>query len=211
MQTPLCGIMARCGSDKGPNPTRGDWHNYTGVYHELFGDRSGEALNVFELGLGTNNVNVPSNMGPSGVPGASIRGWKEYFGQSHIFGADIDRAILFTEDRIHTVYCDQTNPRVIRDMWATLPDMDIIIEDGLHTFEANVTFFENSIHKLKEGGLYVIEDVVNGNIVRFNKLFEVWRTTFKGLTFEIRMLPHPVNNHDNNLIIIRRLPKTPRS
>jgi hypothetical protein len=203
MQTPLCAIMARCGSDKGPNPSRGNWHNYTAVYHDLFKDKVDTPLNVFELGLGTNNTSIPSNMGANGVPGASIRGWKEYFGRSQIFGADIDRNILFAEDRIQTVYCDQTNPSVIQQMWSVLPDMDIIIEDGLHTFAANVTFFENSIHKLKRGGVYVIEDVANSEILRFTMKFEQWRVSFPELSFETRMLQHPVNNHDNNLIIIR--------
>jgi hypothetical protein len=204
MHTPLCDIMSRHGSDKGPNPVRGEWHNYTQVYHELFKERVEDTLTVFELGLGTNNLSIRSNMGINGVPGASIRGWKEYFTNSQIFGADIDRNILFTEDRIQTVYCDQTNPSVIRHMWTHLPDMDIIIEDGLHVFEANVTFFENSIHKLKQKGIYVIEDVETNNVLRFNAKFEEWRTAFPDLSFTVRMLRHPVNTHDNNLVIIRR-------
>lgn len=190
--------MARSGSDKS-----GNWHNYTEVYHSLFKTKVDDVLNVFELGLGTNNPNVPSNMGIHGVPGASVRGWRDYFPKASIFGADIDRNILFTEDRITTMYCDQRNPAVIHNMWSSLPDMDIIIEDGLHQYDANVTFFENSIHKLKAGGIFVIEDIVNADIPRFIRKFEEWREKFPGLTFETRMLRHPVNSHDNNLAIVR--------
>ena len=46
---------------------------------------------------------------------------------------------------------------------------DIIIEDGLHTFEANKCFFENSIHKVKRGGIYIIEDITNIDLPKFIK------------------------------------------
>ena len=49
-------------------------------------------------------------------------------------------------------------------MW-NHPDLygqfDIILEDGLHEFAANVTFFENSIHKLSKYGYFIIEDIAN--------------------------------------------------
>ena len=67
-------------------------------------------LNIFELGLGTNNTDVAYNMGPSGRPGASLKSWKEFLPNSMIYGADIDKIVLFNEDRIKTFYCDQTNP-----------------------------------------------------------------------------------------------------
>ena len=96
-------------------------------------------------------MNVPSNMGPNGRPGASLYGWSEFFFNSDIFGADIDTEILFNTDKIKTFYCDQTNPHIIKYMWnepKLQENFDVIIEDGLHTFNANVCFFENSIHKL---------------------------------------------------------------
>jgi len=57
---------------------------------------------VFELGLGTNNIGAPSSMGAGGCSGASLRGWREYFPNAHIFGAESDRDILFDEERIWT-------------------------------------------------------------------------------------------------------------
>jgi len=160
-------------------------------------------MNVFELGLGTNNVALPSNMGANGKPGASLRGWRDYFPNATVFGADIDRNILFSEDRILTMYCDQTNPHVIQTMWEELPNMRIIVEDGLHTFEANVTFFENSIHKLLPGGFYIIEDIANTSIHRYRDIIEIWRSKYSSLTFELVCIPHSVNIYDNNLLIVR--------
>ena len=43
--------------------------------------RWNQPLRVLELGLGSNNPDVPSNMGVFGVPGASHRGWREAVSQ----------------------------------------------------------------------------------------------------------------------------------
>ena len=38
----------------------------------------------------------------SGSPGASLRVWKDFFSNAKIYGSDIDKDILFNEDRIFT-------------------------------------------------------------------------------------------------------------
>ena len=100
--TPLCEIMGKHQSDKGSINIDSSWHNYTTFYYSIFKDLREKNLRVFELGLGTNNVNVPSNMGPNGRPGASLYGWSEFFPNADIFGADIDTDILFNTDKIKT-------------------------------------------------------------------------------------------------------------
>jgi hypothetical protein len=62
---------------------------------------------IFECGLGTNNPNLASNMTDTGMPGASLRVWRDYFRNAKIYGGDIDKEILFEEDRIKTFYVDQ--------------------------------------------------------------------------------------------------------
>jgi hypothetical protein len=203
--TELCIIMGNNKSDKGSQNITRSWHNYTLVYNNLFKDRRNESLRVFELGLGTNNVNLPSNMGVNGRPGASLYGWSEYFPNATIFGADIDSNCLFQTDRIKTYYCDQTNPHVIGYMWkedALNEPFDIIIEDGLHTYEANVCFFENSIHKLASKGIYVIEDIANKDIPRFEQKISEWKLKYTNLTFDLMRLPSYVNKVDNNLLVV---------
>ena len=197
---PLCDIMNKYGSDKGSGH-----HNYTeSVYYDLFKNIKDEPLFIFELGLGTNNTSVPSNMGQNGKPGASLHGWSEFFPNAKIFGADIDKDILFQTDKIKTFYCDQTNPQVIKDMWSSLPQFDIIIEDGLHTYDANVCFFENSIHKLKPGGIYFIEDISINDITKFqNKIKNEW-SNILGLSFDLKIIPSKLNTHDNNMLIVKK-------
>lgn len=161
--TPLCFAMYSNGSDKACLENCRH-HNYTSLYDFIFYERRYDDLDIFELGLGTNDVTIPSNMGMYARPGASLRAWKDYFPRSRIFGADIDTKILFQEERIRTFDVDQTSIESIERLWShpELHDQqfDILIDDGLHEFNANVTFFEHSYHKVKTGGMYIVEDVI---------------------------------------------------
>jgi hypothetical protein len=202
VKTPMCKLFEKKGSDKS------SWHNYTTLYNCLFSNYIGKGINFFELGLGTNNINIPSNMGKNGVPGASLYAFREYFEDANICGADIDDKILFDDDNIWTFYVDQTNPDVIKNMWDCFDDtkFDIMIDDGLHTFGANKIFFDNSIHMLEDGGIYIIEDILSQDKERFVAEF-----SNKGLSyFNLIELPMDVswtedgriNTIDNCLAVI---------
>lgn len=167
------------GSDKGA-PTDTDhpethWpaHTYADLYLMLFHSNRLAVKKVFECGLGTNNVNIPSNMGEFGKPGASHRAWKEYFPNAQIYGGDIDRQVLFNENRINTTFVDQTKSKSIRKMWDYFNkiNFDIIIDDGLHTFEGGTKLFQNSFSRLRIGGVYIIEDVRQKDKLRFLEYF----------------------------------------
>lgn len=204
--TPLCEIMGRNRSDKGHIIYGLSWHNYTMYYFNLFKDIQDKNLRVFELGLGTNNIDVPSNMGPNARPGGSIYGWREFFKNSKIYGADVDKRILFERENIKTFYCDQTNPDVIKNMW-NLPDLqeplDIIIEDGLHQFHVNVCFFENSVHKIAHNGYFIIEDIKGEDVPLFQNKIKQWEVTYPHLTFNIVEIGYERNGHDNRLIVVK--------
>jgi hypothetical protein len=191
--------MNKYGSDKGNGH-----HNYTLFYETLF--KRDEKLSLFELGIGSNNVNVPSNMGINGKPGASLYAWREYFPNAMIYGADVDKNILFESNRIKTFYCNQTDKEIIKNMWDCIPEQfDIIIEDGLHTFEANVCFFENSIHKLKKNGYYIIEDIHRNELSLFEKQVKLWEMKFPYLEFKIMDIPLDTNNSDNIILKVVNL------
>jgi hypothetical protein len=201
--TALCRIMTTYGSDK----ARGR-HNYTTVYNTLFAGLRSQRVNFFELGIGTNNPNLASTMGETGKPGASLRGWAEFFSGGKIVGADIDQAILFTEGRITTFFCDQTSRTSINQLWASqaLSDQfDVVIEDGLHTFEANVSFLEGSIHKVRRGGYYIVEDVRAEDLPRWRETLQTrYGPTYSDFSFCLVTLPWLFNTSDNILLVARR-------
>lgn len=205
--TVLCEIMGRHGSDKGHVNISTSWHNYTIYYYSIFNNIRYDQLRIFELGIGTNNINLKSNMGINGKPGASLFGWREFFPNSLVFGADIDTDILFESERIKTFYCDQTNPSSIKKMWGDSNlqlDFDIIIEDGLHEFEASVCFFENSIHKLKKGGYFIIEDIKNTCKNLFESKIKEFELLHTDCTFNILTIPSSQNGFDNCLVVVHR-------
>ena len=85
-------------------------------------------------------------------------------------------------------------------MWKSIDkdNFDLIIDDGLHEYEAAKNLFFESFHKLKKGGLYIIEDVSN---TYFEKLFE----TLSNYNPEGIVLFDKKNFwYGNNLIIVRK-------
>jgi hypothetical protein len=200
--TKLCEIYK---SDKGSinHNKKSIWgwtaHTYSNYYYSLFNHFKDDVKLVFECGLGTNNPDFQSNMTVDGMPGASLRVWRDYFKNAQIYGADIDKDILFQEDRIKTYYVDQLNTPSIETMWKNIGinNFDIIIDDGLHTTDANINLFINSFNKLKKNGIYIIEDV---HILELNNIME----KLKKFNPELIVLQNKnVKYQNNNLVLIR--------
>jgi hypothetical protein len=175
----LAELCDQYGSDKGEIKATGHpyaWpaHTFADYYARLFDHSPQEITRVFECGLGTNNPALISSMGVKGKPGASLRVWRDYFPNAQIFGADIDRAILFSEARIQTFYMDQTSPAAIAAYWdhVGVEAFDFMLDDGLHSFEAGVCLFENSIARLAKQGIYIIEDVTPPDLLKFQAYFD---------------------------------------
>lgn len=134
-------------------------HNYHLIYGSLF-KKIKDVKKILEIGLGTNNDNIISNMGTKGYPGASIRAFRDFFNKAIIYGADIDKKILFKEDRIKTFFADQTNLTDLKNIFKkTKGNYDLIIDDGLHAPYANVSVIIVSLKYLKKNGYLVIEDI----------------------------------------------------
>jgi hypothetical protein len=204
----LSELCEKHGSDKGflnfgfkNKPYQSHPHTYTTYYHSIFNLSKENIKLVFECGLGTNNPNLKSNMTETGIPRASLRVWRDYFFNAQIYGGDIDKDILFKEERIKTFYVDQLNTNSIKSMWETIEveNFDIIIDDGLHEPEANFNFFINSFHKLKKNGVYVIEDVSS-------KYLGYLQNKLKNYDIDVVVLfsKYKKLHHDNNLIVIKK-------
>ena len=209
----LNSLCDKYGSDKGEIATSGhpyDWisHSYADFYERQFGAYRKLVTNVFECGIGSNNPAVASNMGADGKPGASLRVWRDYFPNAQIVGADIDRDILFNEDRIRSVFCDQTDPQTIAEMWHALAPVkfDIMIDDGLHTYDAGACLFEHSFHMLKPGGLYIIEDVLEDCLEQFGAFLTTKRVNWDYVT----LYGDGVPSMRNSLVLIRNTADLPR-
>ena len=203
----LAELCDKYGSDKGSLTTWGHsypWHphTYTDFYSRLFDHCRLGVKRVFECGLGTNDPSLLSSMGDAGKPGASLRVWRDYFPNAQIYGADIDKHILFEDERINTFFVDQTDPDIIMNLWEQVDaaDFDFMIDDGLHTFEAGVCLLEHSVAKLAKHGIYVIEDVKAADLSLFQEYFAKYpyNVEFVNLFRRDTRIPW------NSLIIVRR-------
>lgn len=133
-------------------------HNYHWLYGSILATRRASAL--LEIGLGTNNEDIVSNMTSHGTPGASLRAFRDFLPDAHIYGADIDRGILFKEERVSTFFVDQTDTDSFAELSAAVPDeLDLIIDDGLHTPNANLASLVFGLGRLKIDGCFLVEDI----------------------------------------------------
>jgi len=150
----LKAIFDKHHSDKGA-----EYNSYHLLYSMILADRSA-IKNVFEIGLGTNNTDVVSNMGKEGSPGASLRAFREFLPHAEIFGADVDKRVLFEDERIRTFHVDQTDDKTFDLLNQQLPNhFDLMIDDGLHAPNANVRALNFFLSHIKVGGWAVIEDI----------------------------------------------------
>lgn len=170
-------------------------HNYELFYSTLFQQKD-EVESIIEIGIGSNNLSIASNMGIHGRPGSSLRAFRSFFPNAQVFGADIDRDILFTEDRIKTFWVDQTSSESIKLLFENFNHtFDIIIDDGLHSIEANAKTLLESLPYLSPGGWFIIEDIPSaavdfwrlvGGIYSNRKYFSVLLAAKDGYIFALR-------------------------
>ena len=144
---------------------KGSPHGYDLVYEPLLRDRRESVQHVLEVGIGTLSPGAPSSMAgyaePWYSPGGSLRAWRDYFPNAVIWGLDTQpdtQADHTFGDRIVTKLADSTDNAQVDAAVAGL-SFDLIIDDGLHTFEAQVATLRNLWPRVKPGGYYVVEDM----------------------------------------------------
>lgn len=133
------------GTDKGTK------HSYDLIYEPLFAPNRAEFINFLEVGV---------------WKGHGLAALHEYFENANLYGIDIFTRIkpeevpVFNEYRVDWAKGDSTKIEimsVLRDKFGVY--FDYILDDGLHTPEANKLTFRHCAPFLKPGGLYIIEDV----------------------------------------------------
>lgn len=140
-------------------------HDYHHLYAFILNKFSDTKLNILEVGLGTNNPTLVSSMGSNGRPGASLYSFREYLPEANIYGVDIDKDILFNENRINTCFVDQLDSESFKNIENSFSkiEYDLIIDDGLHSIGANFNTLLFALDNVKLNGWIVIEDIIIPN------------------------------------------------
>ena len=138
-------------------------HNYHFIYQPIIDKLISNFNELFicEIGLGSNNIDTLSNMGILGSPGASARALKNYHQKIKFIGGDIDKRVLFQENRIRTKFVDQLDIKSLEDFLSMEKNINMIIDDGLHTNQSNINFLgcALSLHGKSKDNWIIIEDI----------------------------------------------------
>ncbi len=126
-------------------------HNYTPIYEKYFDSLKDKPINFLEIGF---------------AGGFSAHMWDEYFKSmdSKLYFIDINPDCLnYINDLSHRCILSLVNQAnaVALTQWLKLisQDFDIIIDDGSHQMEHQITSFKTLFPRLKKGGMYIIEDL----------------------------------------------------
>lgn len=153
----LNSLLAKHGSDKHIS-------GYSSYYSDLFNEFREKEINFLEIGLGTLDPNAPStfignlSLNKDYKPAGILRAWRDYFSRGSIFGIDIANDCMISEERIKTFLGSSSDINFVEQNFSNNV-FDFILDDGDHSADAQISTFRNFFEKLKDGGLYIIEDI----------------------------------------------------
>ena len=123
---------------------KADYHAYEEVYPYLLDKFLGTKCNILEVGV---------------AKGGGLKILSELFPEANIYGIDWNLSQLEVDiDTLPNVQVfegDQRDPALMEK----LPELDFVTEDGSHQFDDSIATFNLLESKLKDGAVYVIEDV----------------------------------------------------
>ena len=142
-------------------------HHYDTVYQPEFEPLQNESINILEIGV---------------FKGESASAWIDFFPNATVYGLDIfvrvsaEDVPILQHPRVKWLKGDSTHPSVSGAIQKAWPDVqfDIIIDDGLHTPEANAQTFKNLFPFVKSTGSYYVEDVWPLDIASQKDLQHYW-------------------------------------
>lgn len=180
-------------------------NGYHHLYVELLEPIKNRVTNVLEVGIGTTDPALVSNMNfavKTGYQtGNSLRVWKEFFTNANVYGIDIDVNAIFQEDRITTFACDSRDvPKMQSILNSVNKRFDLIVDDGLHTLEGNLGTLESTLPYLADDGIYIMEDVNQHNDMYIDELLS--NKKFKAITEGYNLEIHKDFTFDYSRIII---------
>ena len=120
-------------------------HGYLPFYETFLAPLRDQQLTILEVGV---------------YRGASLRTWEEYFPNAKVVGADIQVTCKrFEGGRVRVELVDQSNVEDLAQLAIKHGPFDLIIEDGSHMWEHQITTLRSLFPFLRSGGHYIVEDL----------------------------------------------------
>jgi hypothetical protein len=125
-------------------------HLYGCTYGNIFSKFKYRRIKILEIGIGGNARRLGGN---------SLDAWQAYFPFAKIVGCDIEPKQALNTFRTKIYELDQSAKQDLDTLCEQEKTFDIIIDDGSHLNRHQIFTFENLYPFLKDGGVYVVEDV----------------------------------------------------
>ena len=120
-------------------------HDYLSFYETFFRPIRHSVKRILEIGV---------------WQGQSLRVWNEYFPNAEVVGVDINPLAKELEDgRIKIEILDQGNIQNLTELGMKYGVFDIIVEDGSHLWEHQITTLRSLFPFLSKNGHYIVEDL----------------------------------------------------
>ncbi len=121
------------------------WDHYFDIYERHFCKYKNRDIVLMEVGV--------SN-------GGSINMWLNYFGKNtKIYGVDIDlRCKEFEKKNVEIFIGSQSDLHFLEKIKNKIPKIDILIDDGGHFMNQQITTFNVLFNHIKDDGIYLCED-----------------------------------------------------
>ena len=125
------------------------WNHYFEIYTRHLAKFVGREVHCLEIGV---------------YSGGSLDMWKHYFGPGCVvYGVDVQPACqIYEDERTRISIGDQADRTFWKDFKEHYPVIDILIDDGSHKPEHQITTLEEMLPHLGPGGVYLCEDI-HGN------------------------------------------------
>lgn len=166
-------------------------HSYIDYfYEEEFSKYQDKPISFLEIGI--NN-------------GSCFEMWKNYFTKAKkIVGIDVREDFVFPVFRflkgVTYHFCDAYDKNFVD----TLPQFDIIIDDGSHLMEHQIQFMEFYLSHLNSGGVMVVEDI---DVAKYPSIKETLISMVKDnneVSYEWLDLRHVKGRDDDVMLIIKK-------
>jgi len=140
MRQSLDSIGLTFGTDKASR-----YHDYLNFYESFFAPLRDTPLTILEIGV---------------LDGASLKTWEAYFPEATIVGAEINaKAKVFERGRIKIELLDQSDVQELTNVGMKYGPFDIVVEDGSHMLEHQITSLRTLFPFVKPDGIYIVEDL----------------------------------------------------
>lgn len=123
------------------------WHHYFKIYERHFSAFRKQSIRLLEIGV---------------AHGGSLEMWRNYFGDScKIYGIDVNpKCSTIESEQIRVFIGDQSNVNFLNQVCDEVGDpFDIVIDDGSHIANDQVTAFETLYPRMAAESVYLCEDL----------------------------------------------------